>query len=55
VIHLKKFLPRRFREILLEINDKPMKERKEILMNRFKEWKGEYQQVDDIMVLGIKV
>jgi serine phosphatase RsbU (regulator of sigma subunit) len=53
--NLKKFLPRRFREILMEINNKSMKDRKEILMNRFKEWKGEYQQVDDIMVLGIKV
>jgi tetratricopeptide (TPR) repeat protein/serine phosphatase RsbU (regulator of sigma subunit) len=53
--NLKKFLPRRFRDILLEVNNKSMMERKEILMKRFNEWKGEYQQVDDIMILGIKV
>ncbi|UCH14136.1 MAG: tetratricopeptide repeat protein [Bacteroidales bacterium] len=52
---LKKFLPRRFRAILTEINNKPMKERKEILMKEFNEWRGDYQQVDDIMVLGLKI
>ena len=52
--NLKKFLPKRFREVLKEINDRPMKERKEILMNKFNEWKGEYQQVDDIMIVGIR-
>ncbi len=52
---LKKFLPRRFRDLLVEINDKPMNERKEILMQKFNEWKGDYQQVDDIMILGLRM
>jgi len=53
--NLKKFLPKRFREILKEINDMPMNERKEILMSKFNEWRGDYQQVDDIMILGIRI
>jgi tetratricopeptide (TPR) repeat protein len=52
---LKKFLPKRFRSLLIEIEDKPMAERKEILKKRFNDWRGEYQQVDDIIVMGIKV
>jgi tetratricopeptide (TPR) repeat protein/serine phosphatase RsbU (regulator of sigma subunit) len=53
--NLKKFLPKRFREILKEINDMPMNERKEMLMSKFNEWRGDYQQVDDIMILGIRI
>jgi tetratricopeptide (TPR) repeat protein len=53
--NLKKFLPRRFRTLLVDINNKPMNERKEILMRKFSEWKGDYQQVDDIMILGIRM
>jgi serine phosphatase RsbU (regulator of sigma subunit)/uncharacterized protein HemY len=52
---LKKFLPRRFRNLLVEINDKPMNERKEILMQKYNEWRGDYQQVDDIMILGLRM
>lgn len=52
---LKKFLPKRFRSLLIEIENKPMAERKEILKNRFNDWRGEYQQVDDIIVMGIKI
>jgi len=44
-----------FRNLLLEVHDKPMKKQKELLEQFFDEWKGENEQVDDIMVLGIKV
>ena len=53
--NLKKFLPRRFRTLLAEINNKPMNERKEILMQKYNEWRGDYQQVDDIMILGLRM
>lgn len=53
--HLKKFLPKRFRSLLIEINNKRMEERREILKKRFNDWRGDYQQVDDIIVMGIKV
>ena len=53
--HLKKFLPKRFRSLLIEINDMRMEERKDILKKRFNDWRGDYQQVDDIIVMGIKI
>jgi phosphoserine phosphatase RsbU/P len=51
----KKFMSRRFREMLLEIHKKPMKEQKEILLTTIQEWMGETQQVDDILVIGVKI
>lgn len=51
----KKFLSSRLREILLQINMLPMHQQKEILINRFAEWKGDNEQVDDVLVLGIKI
>ncbi len=51
----KKFMTKRFRSMLLEINKKPMAEQKEALMNTIKDWMGEAQQVDDILVIGIRI
>jgi serine phosphatase RsbU (regulator of sigma subunit) len=51
----RKFFSRRFCEFLLSINEKPMTQQKEILNNTFEEWKGQNKQVDDVLVIGIKV
>jgi serine phosphatase RsbU (regulator of sigma subunit) len=51
----KKFMSRRFEELLLEINPLPMREQKEMLVKRLKSWMGNNDQVDDILVIGIKV
>jgi serine phosphatase RsbU (regulator of sigma subunit) len=51
----KKFMYRRFEELLLEINKLPMEEQKEILNKRLMKWKGSNDQVDDILVIGIKI
>jgi tetratricopeptide (TPR) repeat protein/serine phosphatase RsbU (regulator of sigma subunit) len=51
----KKFGFRRFRELLLEIHLKPVDEQREILDNTFITWKGNYDQIDDIMVMGIRI
>ena len=32
-----------------------MTEQKEIMNNRFEEWRGNLEQVDDVVVFGIKV
>ncbi len=53
--NLKKFLPKRFRSVLIEIEDRSMEARKDILKEKFNDWRGDYQQVDDIIILGIKV
>jgi serine phosphatase RsbU (regulator of sigma subunit) len=51
----KKFLTKRFRELLVEISGNPMDKQKEILEKRFLEWKKDVVQVDDILVIGIRI
>jgi len=51
----KKFMYRRFEQLLLEINSKPMEVQKEFLQNRINEWMGTNDQVDDILVIGIRI
>ncbi|HEX8515551.1 MAG TPA: two-component regulator propeller domain-containing protein [Bacteroidia bacterium] len=50
----KKFMVKRFNELLLSIQDKPMEEQGRILEETFSSWRGEFQQVDDILVMGIR-
>jgi serine phosphatase RsbU (regulator of sigma subunit)/Tfp pilus assembly protein PilF len=51
----KKFMVKKFKDLLLEIYKKNMKEQKEILSNIFDEWKGNINQIDDILVMGIRI
>jgi serine phosphatase RsbU (regulator of sigma subunit) len=43
-----------FKKILLDNADKPMQEQKQYLVNSFEKWKGKSEQIDDIVVLGVK-
>jgi len=51
----KKFKYRRFRHLLLSIHRLPLPEQREQLERSMEEWKGENDQVDDILVIGMKV
>jgi len=51
----KKFMTKRFREMLVEIHSQPMKEQKESLTTRIHDWMGENDQVDDILIIGIRI
>ena len=51
----KKFMNRKFEDLLLEIHDQSLKVQKEILIKRLNEWKGNNDQVDDILVIGIRI
>lgn len=51
----KKYRASRFREFLLNIHDKTMQEQKELLQKEFMNWKGSNEQVDDVLVVGIKI
>ena len=51
----KKFMYKRFKETLLEIQALPMQEQKDRLDTIFEAWKGELEQVDDVLVIGIRV
>jgi len=51
----KKFMYRRFRHLLLTIHKLPLQEQKDSLEKSIEDWKGEeYDQVDDILVIGIR-
>jgi len=51
----RKFMSRNFKELLLKIHEKPMDVQQQILEKTFEEWKGDYIQLDDILVIGIKL
>ena len=51
----RKFMSRKFKELLLEIHQKPMEEQKQILNNKFEEWKSGYQQLDDVLIIGTRL
>lgn len=46
---------KRFEELLLEVHSMPMNVQKETLDKRLAKWKGSNDQVDDILVIGIKI
>lgn len=50
----KKFLYRRFRELLLEISRYPIERQRSMLDEAFKGWRGAHEQVDDILVIGMR-
>jgi serine phosphatase RsbU (regulator of sigma subunit)/HAMP domain-containing protein len=50
----KKFLYHRFRELLLSISDRPVQRQKELLNEALNEWRGQHEQVDDILVIGVR-
>ncbi len=48
----KKFGSSRFKQLLLEIADKPMTDQKDILEQTLDQWVGEEVRIDDVLVLG---
>jgi tetratricopeptide (TPR) repeat protein len=51
----KKMTTRKFKNLLLEIQANSMQDQYHLLMQYFSKWKGDNQQVDDILVIGIRV
>ncbi|MGE0076990.1 MAG: two-component regulator propeller domain-containing protein [Bacteroidales bacterium] len=50
----KKFKFRRFRHLLLNIHKMPLDAQRKHLYDSIMEWKGEDEQVDDILIIGIR-
>jgi serine phosphatase RsbU (regulator of sigma subunit) len=44
-----------FKHLLIEIQDKSMEEQKILLRNKFIQWKDNNSQLDDVLVIGIKI
>ncbi len=51
----KKLMTKNFKELLLKIQTDSMKIQKEYLSNSIEDWKGSREQVDDILVIGIRI
>ncbi len=50
----KKFMVKKFRNLLFEISNLPFDEQKTRLHTAFEEWKGKHEQTDDVLVMGVK-
>jgi serine phosphatase RsbU (regulator of sigma subunit) len=50
-----KFLSKRLHQLLLDIHQRPMQEQMNILQRTMEEWKGNREQTDDILVIGLKL
>ncbi|MBI5217428.1 MAG: SpoIIE family protein phosphatase [Bacteroidia bacterium] len=51
----KKYKYKRFRHFLQTISAYPLKEQKKYLEDNINKWRGDMEQVDDILVIGIRV
>jgi len=51
----KKFLSRNFKRVLMEIHAEPMQDQRMILDAAFADWQGRNPQVDDVLVVGVRV
>ncbi len=51
----KTFRSMRFREMLLEIQHLPMNAQERLLLEKHDQWRGQVEQIDDILVLGIRI
>jgi len=51
----KKFKSKKLIELLTSVYGFPLSRQKEILNEKFEEWKGSLEQVDDVCIIGIKI
>lgn len=51
----KKFKAKNLKELLLSMKDKSMKEQSDLISDHFDRWKGTFEQLDDVCILGVRV
>ncbi|MBK6987765.1 MAG: SpoIIE family protein phosphatase [Bacteroidetes bacterium] len=51
----KKIMTKKFRELIENMHQTPMKSQHDALLNYFNNWKGKFEQVDDVLVIGVVV
>jgi serine phosphatase RsbU (regulator of sigma subunit) len=51
----KKIMTSQFKEMIKETSNIPVKEQGHVLIKYLKDWQGDLEQVDDVLVLGIKI
>jgi serine phosphatase RsbU (regulator of sigma subunit) len=50
-----KYMVGRFKQLIDDMYDKPMSEQHLIVKEEFDKWKGDKKQIDDVLVMGIKI
>lgn len=53
--HGKKFMLKQFKDFTLLIKNKSMNEQKSLFEKAFLDWMGDYEQVDDVLLIGIRL
>ena len=53
--HGKKLKYKTFQELLLKYHDKPMNKQGQKMEHELKKWMGDHQQLDDILLLGMRI
>lgn len=53
--HGKKLRSKPFQQVLLDVCAQSVDKQKEDLISYFRKWKGHYPQIDDVMVMGLKI
>jgi len=51
----KKFMYKNLKELLVQLSNKPLDQVKQELKTTFDEWRGKMEQVDDVLVFGVRV
>ncbi len=51
----KKFMIRNFKRLLSEVNMKPVRDQKQILESTLQDWMSNTSQIDDILVMGVRI
>ena len=51
----KTFRTKYLKDLLIDIHGLSMKEQKSVLQRTYNEWKGEIEQIDDILMMGIQI
>ena len=50
-----KYKKAKLKKLLAEIHYRPLSEQRSIIENEFEKWKGTYDQIDDVTILGIRI
>lgn len=51
----KKFMLKRFQQLLTSVQEKPMNEQQKVIDRAFEDWKGGNEQVDDVLVIAFRI
>ena len=51
----KKYKYGKFKRFLLEIHQEPMHKQKELLLKELDGWMGDHEQIDDVLVMGVRI